>query len=135
MKLVDTNIFIYAGGEPHEYKESCLGLIGQFERRELDVNIDTELLQEVLYNFWRRRRPEQGLRLFDSLVTGFPDPFPITVREATLARDVLASHPYIQPRDAIHAAVVLAHGLEGIISADSDFNEIPGVTRFDPKDL
>jgi len=73
--------------------------------------------------------------MFDRLRTGFPSPFAVTTQEADLARDVLYSHPTIAPRDAIHAAVVLAHGLEGIISADCGFDEISGVTRFDPKDL
>ncbi len=135
LRLVDTNIFIYAGGGPHEYKVSCLRLIGQFQRSEVDVNIDTELLQEILYVFWRRGRHEQGLRLFDTLVTGFPDPFPITVSEAKLAREVSSNYPLLQPRDAIHAAVVLAHSLEGIISTDRGFDAIPGVTRFDPMSL
>ena len=38
-------------------------------------------------------------------------------------------------RDAIHAAVVFEHRLEGIISADRAFDGIAGLTRFDPKEL
>lgn len=135
MRLIDTNVFIYAGGSPHEYKDSCLALMGQFERREVDVNIDTELLQEILYFFWHRRRPAEGLQMFDRLLVGFPDPVPITLVEMRVARDVFAGRDNLEPRDAIHAAVVLVHGLEGIISTDRGFDAIPGVTRFDPMDL
>ena len=135
MKLIDTNVFVYALGRPHEYKESCMRLMDQFERGEHQANVDTELLQEILYHFWQRGQPQVGLQAFDQIVAGFPDPIPITVHEAAIARDLLSAHPYLEPRDAIHAGVVLAHGLEGIISADRDFNSIPGVTRFDPKDL
>ena len=48
-----------------------------------------------------------------------------------LLRDV----PGIASRDAVHAAVVVVHGLEGIVSADRDFDRIPGLRRYDPADL
>ncbi len=74
MKLRDTNVFIYAQGGPHPYREPC---------------------------------------------------------RAVLAR----AHERLSPRDAIHAAVVLTNGLEGIVSADRAFDGVPGLVRFDPADL
>jgi predicted nucleic acid-binding protein len=135
LKLVDTNVFIYAVGGPHEYKEICSRLVPELIAGKHDANIDTELLQEILHRFWQRRRHKEGLEVVDRLALGFPDPFPITLRESRLARDILSTHPLIAPRDAIHAAVVVVHGLEGIITADGDFDRIGGVTRFDPMDL
>lgn len=135
MKLIDTNVFLYAVGREHHYKEICLRLMGEFGQGRHEVNIDTELLQEVLHHFWSRGRHQDGLEMFDRLVVGFPDPIPITIAEARSARDVLAEYPRLQTRDAVHAAVVLNEGLEGIISADRGFDEIAGLTRFDPKDL
>lgn len=135
MKLIDTNVFIYAVGEPHVYKESCATLMAKLETGEEAANIDSELLQEILYYFWRRRRHGEGAGLFDRLVAGFPDAFPITVAEVRRARELLGAQPLIEPRDAIHAAVVLTHGLEGIISADRGFDAIPGIRRFDPIEL
>ena len=99
------------------------------------MNIDTELLQEVLYHFWQRNRHQEGIELFDAIIAGFPEPFAVTLTEVRVARDVLAGHPDLEPRDAIHAAVVLVHGLEGIISTDRAFDAIAEITRFDPKEL
>ncbi len=99
------------------------------------MNIDTELLQEVLYHFWQRKRHDKGIELFDTIIAGFPEPFPVSLTEARAARDVLDGHPDLEPRDAIHAAVVLVHGLDGIISTDRAFDAISGIIRFDPKDL
>jgi predicted nucleic acid-binding protein len=135
LKLIDTNVFIYAVGRPHEYKESCVRLLDRFENGTVDANIDVELLQEVLFYFWQRRRPADGLVLFDSIVDAFADPIAITAREALVARDLAGRYSQLEPRDAIHAAVVLTHGLEGIISADSDFNSVSGVRRFDPREF
>ena len=38
----------------------------------------------------------------------------------------------LSARDAIHAAVVFEHELEGIISADQDYDRIQGLRRYDP---
>ena len=48
---------------------------------------------------------------------------------------LLAEMPGIEARDAIHAAVVFEHRLEGIVSADRDFDRIPGLRRFDPLEV
>ncbi len=126
---------MYAVGGPHPYKDACQRLSAELMRGEHDAIIDTELLQEILYRFWSQKRLEQGFELFDAVVTGFPDPLPIAAQDMFLACDLLRDHPSIAPRDAIHAAVVITHGLEGIISTDGGFGSIPGVTRFDPMDL
>lgn len=135
MKLIDTNVFIYAVGREHEYKEICLRLMNEFEQGQHDVNIDTELLQETLHHFWSRGRHRAGLEMFDRLTLAFPDAIPITIAEARAARDIMAGHPHLESRDAIHAAVVMVHGLEGIISTDRDFDSVSEITRFDPRDL
>lgn len=35
----------------------------------------------------------------------------------------------------MHAATALAHGFTEIVSADTDFDDVPGLTRIDPADL
>jgi predicted nucleic acid-binding protein len=133
--LIDTNVFIYAVGAPHEYKQVCARLAREFIQERYDVNIDTELLQEVLFHFWHRRRLAEAFEVFDSIMTGFPSPIPISGREVRTAREIMETYSDLQPRDAIHAAVVLEHGLEGIVSTDRGFDHVKGVTRFDPKQL
>lgn len=132
MKLVDTNIFVYAVGRPHEYKDSCLELLRQFERGQHDANIDAELLQEILFIFWRRRQVQEGGTLIDQVCAAFAEPIPVTSDDVRRARDVLLDYPFLAPRDAIHAAVILTRGLEGIISTDKGFDTVRGVQRFDP---
>ena len=38
-------------------------------------------------------------------------------------------------RDAVHAATALAAGFTEIVSADRDFDRVPGLTRRSPDDL
>jgi predicted nucleic acid-binding protein len=135
LKLIDTNVFIYAAGKPHEFKASCIRVLNLYAAGEIDLNIDTEVIQEVMYNLWNRRRFQEAVAMTDQLLAGFPTPYPITGETMRRARDVFASSPEIGPRDSVHAAVVLENDLEGIISTNGDFKSIPGVTRFDPKDF
>jgi hypothetical protein len=51
------------------------------------------------------------------------------------ARNLLEQYPSLQARDAIHAAVVFANRLEGIISADGSLGLIRGLVRFDPTEI
>lgn len=135
MKLIDTNILIYAAGQPHEYKRDSIRVLAKHQQGEIAANISTEILQEVLHRYRSLNDLAKGIRLFDDLVLQFPQPFPILLSTARIARDVLHDYPRLQSRDAFHAAVVLELGLEGIISADRAFDGIAGVRRFDPKEL
>lgn len=60
---------------------------------------------------------------------------PIGGEEIYVASRLLIQHPQLDARDAIHAAVVQLHGLEGVVSADRGFDAIRGITRFDPMEM
>jgi predicted nucleic acid-binding protein len=135
VKLIDANLLIYSVGVIHPYKAPSIEVLARERRGEVEANISTEILQEVLNYYHHRRRTEFGLRLFDDLMLQFPSPYPILVGTIRTARQILEGHPVLDARDAIHAAVVFEHRLEGIISADRAFDGIAGLTRFDPKEL
>lgn len=135
MKLIDANVFIYARGQQHPYRDACRHLLSAVDSGREAANTDTEVLQEVVYVYWYRRREEFGLRYLDRLLTLFQTPFAVDHAIMSEARSVLSVHPRIDPRDAIHAAVVRKHNLEGIISTDRGYDAVAGVTRFDPMDL
>lgn len=132
MKLLDTNVIIYAVGRPHRYKQPCTRILEAIADGAMGYGIDTELLQEILYLYAARGERRLGISTCNDLLLMFPDPFPITREEITLAKGLLAEYPNLLPRDAIHAAVVKANHLEGIVSADKVFDAIDGINRFDP---
>jgi len=135
LKLIDANVFVYARGGPHVYREPCRRLLADIQADPEEGNVDAEVLQEVIYVYWYRRQLERGLEYLDRLLVLFPMPLPVTGDIIAAARDVLSAHPRLEPRDAIHAAVVLNHGLEAIISADRAFDQISEIKRLDPLEL
>ena len=134
MRLIDANVFIYARGAPHPYREACRRLLAEIQAGQ-EANVDTEVLQEVIYVYWYRKHLERGLDYLDRLLVLFPAPLPVTGDIIVAARDILAAYPQLEPRDAVHAAVVLNHGLEAIISADRAFDEIAEIKRLDPLEM
>ena len=110
-------------------------LLTEAEDNAGEYNVSVEVLQEVLHVFWARRQLPDGLRAFDLMMKMFPEPFPIERKDSLAARAVLQRHPVLSPRDAIHAAVVLNHDLEGIVSADRAFDQITEIKRLDPLEL
>lgn len=132
MKLLDTNVIVYAIGRPHRYKQSCVRLLEDVATGSTDFSVDTELLQEILYLYTARGERELGLSTCNDLLVLFPNPFPITREEIVLAHDLLRGCPPLLPRDAIHAAVVQANQLDGIVSVDKVFDRVGNLKRFDP---
>jgi predicted nucleic acid-binding protein len=135
VKLLDTNVFVYAEGKPDRNKDACVAILAQAQADPVAYGVDVEALQEILDLYSRRGERREAIEIVDDVLTAFPDPFPITRTEIEAAADIVGVHTRLSPRDAIHAAVVMVHGLEGVVSADKAFDRLPTVTRFDPLKL
>lgn len=132
MKLIDTNVIIYAVGRPHPYKEPCARILREASTDADAYTIDAEVLQELLHVYTMRAERRQALRVFDRSLGLFPNPLPIGRAELVSARDLMEQHAHLSARDALHAAVVMTCGLEGIVTTDRGFRAIPWLEVFDP---
>ena len=56
----------------------------------------------------------------------------ITDQIVDRARDLLDDDARLGARDAVHAAVVLQRGMDGVCSYGRDLDRIEGVRRFEP---
>lgn len=135
LKLIDTNIFIYASGRSHPLKDICAAVYHLLLAAPEVFNIDTEVLQEVLHVYTARGEAKKGIEMVRNLLILFPRPFPITGREIAEACFFLEKYPGLTARDALHAAVVRVYGLDGIVSTDGDFDQVTECLRLSPADL
>ena len=135
MKLLDANVVIYALGRDHPYREPCRAIIKQLEERPHNYAADTEMLQEILHVFSYRGDVNKGVEAVGRLLDLFPDVIPITGAEIGTASRLIGQPPSLSVRDAIHAAVAMEHGLEGIVSIDKAFDYVLGLRRFDPVEV
>lgn len=100
---------------------------------EVEATVDAEVLQEILQRYRAIGRWEDGRRVFDLTRQLFPTVVPITATILDRARRLLDTDEGIMARDALHAAAVMAEGLDGLCSYDRDFDRIRGIVRVEPE--
>ena len=60
---------------------------------------------------------------------------PIRGEDVQLAANLADHHPRMSSRDLLHAAVMQRLGSDRIVTADTDFDSLPNVTRLDPANV
>ena len=134
--FVDANIPIYAAGRDHQYKESCARVIRVIANNPTHFITDAEVLQELMHHYLRTHRWAIGreiFRRFETLLQGRIEPtYPEDVSRAARLAD---QGNHSSSRDLVHASVMRRYGTSLCISADTDFDRIPGIRRLDPMHL
>lgn len=130
MRLIDTNVIVYAVGKAHPLREGARKVLDQVGEGTLEANIDAEVLQEILHVYSARGERTKGFDTINDLLLLFPNLFPIGREEIEAASDLMRAYSFLTARDGVHAAVVRIHELDGIVTADKIFDRIKGVKRF-----
>jgi predicted nucleic acid-binding protein len=135
--FLDTNIFMYAAGKPHEFKEPCVAILSKVQSGELNAAIDTEVFQEILYRYHHINLSDKGVDLAWNMMDIVFEVLPITkkVIEISLYFYQQYQNKGISPRDIIHVATMTQNGIEKIVSVDRHFDLIEEVQRIDPSKL
>jgi predicted nucleic acid-binding protein len=132
MILVDSNVLMYAAGASHPHKEPSVALLERVAAGELDASIDAEVLQEIVHRYRAIGRWKDGRHVYDHARALFATVLPVTADVMDQARALLDGSRKLNARDAVHAAVVLVHGLDAICSWDRDYDGIRRIRRIEP---
>jgi predicted nucleic acid-binding protein len=132
MVFIDSNLPMYVAGREHRLREPSRRFLQRVRDGEIEAVTSTEVLQEILYRYSALRRLDLARDVYDLFVEICPTVVPITLADTDRARDILAAHPDAGARDAIHAAVMLNHGVPQIATFDAGFDRLPGIVRLVP---
>ena len=130
--FLDANIPMYAAGAEGPYKNSCALLLTTVAEGRLDAVTDVEVFQEILYRYHAIQRPQAASEIALHFRTCVSNALPILWDDMEIAIKLLSQYPGLKPRDALHAAVMLNHGITRLWSADKDFDRIKEIERLDP---
>ena len=83
--FIDTNIFMYAAGKPHEFKDPCVDILSRVQSGEFNAAIDTEVLQEILYRYHHINLPDKGKDLAWSLMDLGLNVLPVTKKDIEIS--------------------------------------------------
>jgi predicted nucleic acid-binding protein len=133
--LLDTKVVLYAIGGPHAYAESCRRILALAGEDRLRLEAPVDLVREVMHHRARHlgdRTQAAADALAAASLCRLHAVEPDDVREAA---ELFAGSPTpLSARDALFAAIAYRHGLERILSANTDFDGLPGLRRIDPAD-
>ncbi len=132
--FLDTSIPMYAAGKSSPYKTPCVSVLDSIERGELKAVIDVEVVQEILYRFFRLNLSGAGERLGRQLLRLGVVVLPITRTDIEAGLDLHERYASrkVPPRDTLHVAVMINNDLRKILSLDKHFDAIEEVERIDP---
>ena len=134
--FIDANIPIYASGTDHPNKKPCARVLMMAAEHPRSFVTDVEVLQELLHRYLASGRWALGRAVLQGFAEAMHDRIePVYEQDIQLAMRLADSHPRISARDLVHAAVMERLGTSWIISVDTDFDDLPGVTRLDPADV
>jgi len=127
--LIDSNIPMYIVGASHPNKVAALRILEKTIMDRQRLVTDAEVFQEILHRDISINRREVSQPAFDALL-GLADSVLAVDRETVIeAKQLLQGYPKLSARDALHLAVMRLHGIDRILSFDSGFDGVQGITR------
>ncbi|MFH0797071.1 MAG: type II toxin-antitoxin system VapC family toxin [Candidatus Omnitrophota bacterium] len=132
--FLDTCVFEYAQGRDNIYKDPCLKILEAVLENKVIPYTDTEIFQEIWYRHYHRDT-DQGINLLKDVLQIIKPGYILPVTHADFSLAVHLGEIYgrfIEPRDAIHIAVMLNNSIHDICTADTGIAKVKEVTVIDP---
>lgn len=133
--FIDTNIFIYAQGAEHKYREPCQIIMRLIASDEIYSVANTEILQEILYRYSCLGKKNLGIQMVENMLSIIHEVLPVERADVILAINLLNKYHELNARDAIHSATALRNNFKYVLSVDKHFDRIKGLQRVDPLDI
>jgi predicted nucleic acid-binding protein len=153
--FLDANTLIYHFTTNPLFGTACSGLLRRIERQEIVGFTSTHMLTEVAHRImtieasntfgWPLARVLQRLQRQPSQVqrlTGFRQAVDDVLRSSIQVLPIpayligtaaqVSQHTGLLSNDALIVAVMQANGLTKLASNDTDFDRVPGLTRYAP---
>jgi predicted nucleic acid-binding protein len=125
---------MYVAGRDHPNREPSRRLLERVRNGDVEACSSTEVLQEILYRYSALGRLDLAAKVYELFVRICPVIHPVVLADTDRAKSILceASEPTISARDAVHAAVMLNHGITTVASFDRGFDHVTAIERLQP---
>jgi predicted nucleic acid-binding protein len=120
---------MYIVGASHPNKVAALRILEKTIMDRQRLVTDAEVLQEILHRYISINRREVIQPAFDALLALVDSVIAVDQETVIEAKQIVLGYPRLSARDALHLAVMRLHGIDRILSFDSGFDGIRGITR------
>lgn len=129
MIFVDSNVPMYLVGAPHGNKANSERLLEKLALERQRLVTDAEVLQEILHRYVAINRRDAIQPAFDTILGIVDQVFSVDQVIVERAKQIVLGYRQLSARDSVHVAVMLENGIDQILSFDSGFDVLPGITR------
>jgi uncharacterized protein len=127
--LIDSNVPMYIVGASHANKVEAQRLLEKAIMDRQRLLTDAEVLQEILHRYTSINRRDAIQPAFDTLLALVDAVLSVDQETVVEAKQIVLGYPQLSARDAVHLAVMRRHGIDRILSFDTGFDGLPGITR------
>lgn len=127
--FIDSNIPMYVAGREHPNRAPARRFLRRVRDGEVEGCTSTEVLQEILYRYHALGDLTLAVEVYELFVEICPTVFPVALADTDLGKELLREDPGLGARDALHAAVMLNHGVLTIASFDRGFDRLADIER------
>jgi len=120
---------MYIVGASHPNKAAALRILEKTILDRQRLVTDAEVLQEILHRYISINRREVIQPAFDALLALVDSVLSVDQETVIEAKQIVLGYPKLSARGALHLAVMRLHGIDRILSFDSGFDGIRGITR------
>jgi len=120
---------MYIVGASHPNKITALRILEKTIMDRERLVTDAEVLQEILHRYISINRREVIQPAFDALLALVDSVLAVDQETVVEAKQIVLGYQKLSARDALHLAVMRLHGIDRILSLDSGFDGIQGITR------
>jgi predicted nucleic acid-binding protein len=130
--LLDTTVLVYALGRDHPYRDPCRALIGAVADGDVPATTTVEAIQEFVHVRARRRGRADAAELgrdYAALLSPLLEPDVGDLRDGLT---LFERQSVLGAFDAVLAAAAVNAGVQALVSADTAFAAVPGLTHVVP---
>lgn len=97
------------------------------------VTTSVEVIQEIVHLYLGRRERDRAVQVAEAAMALVARVLPVEENDVRSSLSLVRAVRELTSRDAIHAALCLRYE-SPVVSADRDFDRVPGLRRIDPRD-
>jgi len=120
---------MYIVGASHPNKVEAQRLLEKAIMDRQRLVTDAEVLHEILHRYTSINRRDTIQPAFDTLLALVDAVLSVDQETVVEAKQIVLGYPQLSARDAVHLAVMRRHGIDRILSFDTGFDGLPGITR------
>ena len=121
---------MYLVGAAHPRKADAKQLLEAAIAASERLVTSAEVLQEILHRYVAIDRHDAIQPAVDSLLGVVDEVIAIELVDVVRARDFVVGMSKLSARGALHAAVMTRENIERIMTFDTAFDRIPGISRY-----